>query len=560
MAQFEYDKLLGNGSPSSPLVPTAPPLAGNGKVDNVVYNTFGSDVHVYCETRGVRPSPGHSSRASTFDNIRFLDGMEPLIPNAVVSSVHLGETSEQKGLYATRSYRNEILSSVLCCFGNMAHGLAYGLASPAVPELIREHRLTFSQASLFESLLTVGALFGGIAVGLLVGRLGRKGTLLLSGAPFLTGWACIALKEWYVLLYIGRVLTGIGYGLVAVVGPVYIVETVSKEVRGALTMCVTLASTSGILLQFCMGLVLETRWLAVISMAPVIIMMIGMLFMPESPRWLMSRGRYAKALSALTWLRRGTEQDVMQEYKQIAENISAVDTGAGLNCSCTRAELTAALKPISICAMIFIFQQLSGTTPIIFNAQQIFSAVGFDNTLLQTGQVPAIILAAVKMGTTVIGIFLIDRVGRRPLFISCGFVMGASCIIVGLYFKYRRQLEDDFTWLPLLALLLYETAFSMAWGGIPWLLLAEIPPIRFRGVAAATGSIATRLSSFFITQEFTDLIMAIQLSGTFWLFGAVSIVGSLFAWLFMPETNQRSLEGIEQDMSLSVHMLTDSTT
>jgi sugar porter (SP) family MFS transporter len=369
--------------------------------------------------------------------------------------------------------------------------------------------------------------------------------------------------EWYVLMFIGRVLTGIGYGLVAVVGPLYIVEIASKEIRGALTMCVTLASTSGIFIQFCMGLVLEVRWLAVVSMTPVVIMVVGMIFMPESPRWLVSRGRHAKALSALTWLRRGTEQDVMQEYNQIEENFKRTDTGLCLNYRCTREEFTSAFKPIIICAMLFVFQQLSGTTPIIFNAQQIFLAVGFEASILRTGQIPAIILAAVKMVATVLGICLIDRVGRRPLFISCGVAMGIACIVVGLYFKYTRYLQDDFTWLPLLALILYETAFSIAWGGIPWLLLSEMPPIQFRGVAAVTGSVASRLASFLITQEFADLLTLIQFSGTFWLFGAVSVAGSLFAWKFMPETNQKSLECIEQDLTMSVHdihALTDSTT
>ncbi|KAK2146542.1 hypothetical protein LSH36_601g01027 [Paralvinella palmiformis] len=551
MPQVSCEKAPNGASSSSPFLPST------SLKDSQVHKSYGVFESSDSGTQDSFDSCHTKSCSRPFSDSVADYSDAPQHPDYATSdSARLVQTKHQP----SRSYRNEVISSVLCCFSNVAHGLAYGLASPATPTLISEGKLTPAQAPLFESLLTIGALVGGIAVGFLVGALGRKGTLLLAAAPFLLGWVCLAVTETYIVLYVGRLLTGIGYGLVAVVSPLYIVETVSKEIRGALTMGVTLASTSGILLQFCMGLVLDTRWLSIVSMTPLVIMVAGMIFMPESPRWLMMKGKYDAALEALTWLRRGTAEQVLEEFKEIAGNVENAEySGVCSKCkSYSRKEVLTAVKSISICCILFAFQQLSGTTPIIFNAQDIFYAVGFTSSAMSSGQIPAIILAAVKMVTTIGGIFLVDRLGRRPLFIGCGLAMGVTCIITGLYFAYQSYLISNYAWLPLLALVLYEAAFSIAWGGIPWLLLSEIPPANVRGIASVAGSTATRISAFIVTQGYSSIVEAINMSGTFWLFGSISIAGSLFAWKFMPETKHKSLECIEHELNVSVPVRTHS--
>ncbi|XP_003911187.1 solute carrier family 2, facilitated glucose transporter member 6 isoform X6 [Papio anubis] len=394
------------------------------------------------------------------------------------------------------------LATFAAVLGNFSFGYALVYTSPVIPAL--EHsldpdlHLTKSQASWFGSVFTLGAAAGGLSAMILNDLLGRKLSIMFSAVPSAAGYALMAGAHGLWMLLLGRTLTGFAGGLTAACIPVYVSEIAPPGVRGALGATPQLMAVFGSLSLYALGLLLPWRWLAVAGEAPVLVMILLLSFMPNSPRFLLSRGRDEEALRALAWLR-GTDADVHWEFEQIQDNVRRQSSRV----SWAEARAPHVCRPIAVALLMRLLQQLTGITPILVYLQSIFDSTA----VLLPPKDDAAIVGAVRLLSVLIAALTMDLAGRKVLLFVSGYAMG--------------------------------------WGPITWLLMSEVLPLRARGVASGLCVLASWLTAFVLTKSFLPVVSAFGLQVPFFFFAAICLVSLVFTGCCVPETKGRSLEQIE---------------
>ncbi|XP_003794902.1 solute carrier family 2, facilitated glucose transporter member 6 [Otolemur garnettii] len=456
------------------------------------------------------------------------------------------------------------LATFAAVLGNFSFGYALVYTSPVIPAL--EHsldpdlHLTKSQASWFGSVFTLGAAAGGLSAMVLNDLLGRKLSIMFSAVPSATGYALMAGAHGLWMLLLGRMLTGFAGGLTAACIPVYVSEIAPPAVRGALGATPQLMAVFGSLSLYALGLLLPWRWLAVAGEAPVLTMILLLSIMPNSPRFLLSRGRDEEALRALAWLR-GADTDVQWEFQQIQDNVRRQSS----HMSWAEARDPHVYRPIVITLLMRLLQQLTGITPILVYLQPIFNSTA----VLLPPQDDAAIVGAVRLLSVLIAALTMDLAGRKVLLFISAAIMFAANLTLGLYVHFgprpltpnstmgleNTSLGDPeqplatpvscLTLVPLLATMLFIMGYAMGWGPITWLLMSEILPLRARGMASGLCVLVSWLTAFVLTKSFLLVVGAFGLQVPFFFFAAICVVNLVFTGCCVPETQGRSLEQIE---------------
>uniref|UniRef100_A0A8C5LJ38 Solute carrier family 2 (facilitated glucose transporter), member 6 n=1 Tax=Jaculus jaculus TaxID=51337 RepID=A0A8C5LJ38_JACJA len=394
------------------------------------------------------------------------------------------------------------LATFAAVLGNFSFGYALVYTSPVIPVLKNsstpELHLNEIQASWFGSVFTLGAAAGGLSAMVLNDLLGRKLSIMFSAIPSATGYALMASAYGLWMLLLGRTLTGFAGGLTAACIPVYVSEISPPGVRGALGATPQLMAVFGSLSLYALGLLLPWRWLAVAGEGPVLIMVLLLSFMPNSPRFLLSRGRDEEALQALTWLR-PAYADVHWEFEQIQDSVRRQSS----QMSWAEARDPRMYRPIIIAVLMRFLQQLTGITPILVYLQTIFDST----SVLLPSQHDAAIVGAVRLLSVLIAAVTMDLAGRKVL--------------------------------------LYVSGYAMGWGPITWLLMSEVLPLRARGVASGLCVLASWLTAFVLTYYFLGVVKVFGLQVPFFFFAAICLLSLLFTGCCVPETKGRSLEQIE---------------
>ncbi|XP_053414326.1 solute carrier family 2, facilitated glucose transporter member 6 isoform X3 [Nycticebus coucang] len=341
---------------------------------------------------------------------------------------------------------------------------------------------------------------------------------------------------------------------------VYVSEIAPPAVRGALGATPQLMAVFGSLSLYALGLLLPWRWLAVAGEAPVLTMILLLSFMPNSPRFLLSRGRDEEALRALAWLR-GAESDVQWEFQQIQDNVRRQSS----HMSWAEARDPHVYRPIVITLLMRLLQQLTGITPILVYLQPIFNSTA----VLLPPQDDAAIVGAVRLLSVLIAALTMDLAGRKVLLFISAAVMFAANLTLGLYVHFGPRplipnstmgLENTslggpeqplatpvscLTLVPLLATMLFIMGYAMGWGPITWLLMSEILPLRARGMASGLCVLVSWLTAFVLTKSFLLVVGAFGLQVPFFFFAAICVMNLVFTGCCVPETQGRSLEQIE---------------
>uniref|UniRef100_A0A3Q2HH17 Solute carrier family 2 member 6 n=1 Tax=Equus caballus TaxID=9796 RepID=A0A3Q2HH17_HORSE len=408
---------------------------------------------------------------------------------------------ERTRVGATQNKR-VFLATFAAVLGNFSFGYGLVYTSPVIPAL--EHSLdpdlslTKTQASWFGSVFTLGAAAGGLSAMVLNDLLGRKLSIMFSAVPSAAGYALMAGARGLWMLLLGRTLTGFAGGLTAACIPVYVSEIATPGVRGALGATPQLMAVFGSLSLYALGLLLPWRWLAVAGEGPVLVMILLLSFMPNSPRFLLSRGRDSEAMRALAWLR-GADTDIRWEFEQIQDNVRRQSS----RMSWAEARDPHMYRPILIALLMRFLQQLTGITPILVYLQSIFDSTA----VLLPPKDDAAIVGAVRLLSVLIAALTMDLAGRK--------------------------------------ILLFVSGYAMGWGPITWLLMSEILPLRARGVASGLCVLVSWLTAFALTKSFLLVVNAFGLQVPFFFFAAICLVNLLFTGCCVPETKGRSLEQIE---------------
>ncbi|XP_059957519.1 solute carrier family 2, facilitated glucose transporter member 6 isoform X3 [Mesoplodon densirostris] len=415
------------------------------------------------------------------------------------------------------------LATFAAVLGNFSFGYALVYTSPVIPALERSLdpnlSLTKTQASWFGSVFTLGAAAGGLSAMVLNDLLGRKLSIMFSAVPSAAGYALMAGAHGLWMLLLGRTLTGFAGGLTAACIPVYVSEIAPAGVRGALGATPQLMAVFGSLSLYALGLLLPWRWLAVAGEGPVLVMILLLSFMPNSPRFLLSRGRDSEALQALAWLR-GADADIRWEFEQIQDNVrrqSIFDSTAVLLPPEDDAAIVGAVRLLSV-LIAALTMDLAGRKALLFvSAASMFAA------------------------NLTLGLYV--HFGPKPL--TPNGTMGLESVPLGGTEQPLATPTNYLTLVPLLATMLFIMGYAMGWGPITWLLMSEILPLRARGVASGLCVLVSWLTAFALTKSFLLVVNAFGLQVPFFFFAAVCSVNLAFTGCCVPETKGRSLEQIE---------------
>ncbi|PWZ17113.1 Sugar transporter ERD6-like 6 [Zea mays] len=440
---------------------------------------------------------------------------KPLLPNSG-SWYRMGMGSRQSSLNAAgtssmavlrESHVSAFLCTLIVALGPIQFGFTGGYSSPTQASIIRDLNLSISEFSVFGSLSNVGAMVGAIASGQMAEYVGRKGSLMIAAIPNVIGWLAISFAKDSSFLYMGRLLEGFGVGIISYVVPVYIAEISPQNMRGALGSVNQLSVTLGIMFAYLLGLFVPWRLLAVIGTLPCIVLIPGLFFIPESPRWL-------------------AKMNMMDDCETSLQVLRGFD-----------ADITAELNDIKIGIGLLVLQQLSGINGILFYASSIFKAAGSEK-LITVHPYKCAGVVGLDFNLTIKGLQIS----------SAGMTLSLLVVAIVFYIKdnisHDSDLYDILSMVSLVGVVAYVIAFSFGMGAIPWIIMSEILPVSIKSLAGSFATLANWLTSFGITMT-ANLLISWSAGGTFTSYMIVSAFTLVFVIVWVPETKGRTLEEIQ---------------
>ncbi|KAM7262317.1 hypothetical protein ACFE04_021394 [Oxalis oulophora] len=400
--------------------------------------------------------------------------------------------------------------------------------------------------TLFTSSLYLAGLIASFVASAVTRSFGRKTSMCFGGCSFLVGAIINGVAVNISMLIIGRLLLGIGVGFANQSVPVYLSEMAPANMRGALNMCFQMAITIGILVANSVNygtnqIVGGWGWRVSLALAavPALMMVVGSLFLPDSPNSLLERGHNEKAREMLEKVR-GTK-NVDSEYQDL---VYACEAAKKVN-NPWKNILQPKYRPqLMLCTLIPFFQQLTGINVIMFYAPVLFKTIGFGD---DASLISSVITGCVNVVATAISIYCVDRFGRRMLFLQGGSQMLICQILTGglIAWQFGFNGEGDVSKgdanLILTVICLYVAAFAWSWGPLGWLVPSEICPLEIRAAGTAINCSVNMFFTFLIGQFFLSMLCHMKF-GLFFFFGGFVLIMTIFIYLFMPETKNVPIE------------------
>ncbi|KAJ0078564.1 hypothetical protein Patl1_22750 [Pistacia atlantica] len=462
-----------------------------------------------------------------------------------------------------------VFSTFIAVCGSYVFGTCLGYYSPAGIGIRDDLDLSESEYALFGSIMTVGAMIGAIISGKTSEIIGRRGAMGISELFCLIGWLSILFSkvfsvllsflmgfsskfiilmvQWMLveknvwLLDIGRLLIGCGIGLLSYVVPVYIAEITPKNLRGGFSSVHQFMITLGSAMTYFIGTAVTWRTLALIGIIPCLVQLVGLLIIPESPRWLAKIGREKDCEAVLQRLR-GESANISEEATEITDYIQNLKQLPEDRILDLFQRIYA--RSLMVGVALMLMQQFGGVNGIELYSSSIFEAAGF------SAKVGITAMAIVQIPMTILGILLMDKSGRRPLLLSSSVGTFIGSLLAGVSFS----LQDHQLWkkvtpvLVFVGILVYSGSFGLGLAGIPWLIMSEIFPINIKDSAGSFVSLVNWSSSWIVTFIFNFLLERSP-AGTFFIFSSISGLTVLFVAKIVPETKGRTLEQIQSVMN-----------
>ncbi|CAB3365728.1 Hypothetical predicted protein [Cloeon dipterum] len=438
----------------------------------------------------------------------------------------------------------QFVAAAAATLGAMALGTVIGWSSPAqIPVLAGDvygFSVSVTEFSWISSVVPLGAALSCLPTGFLVDWIGRKYTMLFISIPFVIGWAFIVWPAAVGMLIAGRLITGFCGGLFCVASPMYITEICDIKIRGLLSSFFQLLLVIGILISYIIGAFVPIFWLSVISGIIPIVFAVCFFWMPETPQYLLRRGKDMEAAKALQWFR-GKQYDIKNELDSMKE--AGEDERKNKISFIAMFRNKIAIKGMLIMFGLFAMQQFSGINAVLFYANSIFSDAG---STLDT-DINSIIVGAVQVAATIPASLVVDRLGRKLLLLISSIAMGVFIVILGFYFFFQEEWSEQ-GWLPVTLLVLYIIFFSFGAGPVVWVVCSEMFAPQVKGPASAISATFSWTLAFLVTLFYADLVEAVQNYTTFWIFGGCCFLGAAFILFFLPETKGKTNQQILKEL------------
>jgi len=454
-----------------------------------------------------------------------------------------------------------IVIASIAATGGLLFGFDTGVISGAIPFIQDYFELTDSQVENVTALGLIGAVVGALVTGRLTDYLGRKKVILASAVIFATGAIWTGLAPTVNQLMISRFYLGLAIGISSFSVPLYISEIAPTKIRGTLVSLFQLLITVGILAAylsdraFADNANLESwRPMLYVGVVPAMILLIGMIFLPETPRWLMGKGREEKGRKILS---RTEDPELLDTV--IAEMKKDIEIDK------KQAGWTEVFKPwlrnaLIIAIGIMFFQQFVGINTVIYYSPKIFLSAGFEGA--EAAIAASVIVGVVNVLFTIVSLFVIDRLGRRKLYFIGVSGITLALISMGLGF----MIEGAGKWFLVISMLVYIAFFAVSLGPLGWLIITEVFPTRVRGLGSSIGSLSNWGFNTLVVWTFFKMASAIGnakdvvipegkvlsdvcptcVGSVFWIFAAIALIGLVWGYFFIPETKGVTLEEIDE--------------
>jgi MFS transporter, SP family, galactose:H+ symporter len=440
-----------------------------------------------------------------------------------------------------------IIISSIAAIGGFLFGFDTGVISGTLIFLqdVKGWALTDYQLGGVTTAVLLGAVLGCLISGKITDMLGRKKIIIITSVVFIIGALLSGSAPDVHFLIISRLFLGIGIGIASFSVPLYIAEISPTRNRGALVTINQLMITVGILVSY-----ITDYWIANdadpfswrlmfhIGIIPGLALCIGMFFLPETPRWLISKGRYEEGAEVL---KKVEDPDLIDaSLTKLKEEIATDEE----NKSSVKRVFTPWLKyPLIIGVGIMILTELTGIDTIVYYTPKIFKIAGYISN--EQSILPAIIVGVSNVFFTIVSIFLLDKIGRRPV-----YFIGLSGLVItlfslGLCFHFQNELGDLFSLLTITTMVVFIGSFAVSFGPLSWLIISEIFPLKFRGLGMSIGAFTVWSATTIVNYSFLKIVDALTLAWTFWAFAIMGIISGVWGFFFIPETKGKSLEYIE---------------
>ncbi|KAF6149756.1 hypothetical protein GIB67_017489 [Kingdonia uniflora] len=457
--------------------------------------------------------------------------------------------------------------AVLASMTSILLGYDIGVMSGAAIFIQSDLKISDVQLEVLIGILNVYSLIGSAAAGRTSDWIGRRYTIVLAAVIFFIGAILMGFATNYAFLMVGRFVAGIGVGYALMIAPVYTAEVSPASARGFLTSLPEVFINIGILLGYVSNWALahlndNLNWRLMLGLGavPSVFLGLGVLAMPESPRWLIMQGRLGLARKVLLQTSDTKEEaelrladikeaaGIPQELTADIVEVPKRNQGGGVWKELLFSP-TPAVRHVLIAAIgIHFFQQATGIDAVVLYSPRIFKKAGIKKKSSLLGATVAV--GFVKTCFILVATFLLDKVGRRPLLLTS--VGGMIISLIGLAFGLTivdHNPNKTVLWAIILSItmiLAYVALFSIGMGPITWVYSSEIFPLRLRAQGCSMGVAVNRVTSGVISMTFISLTDAITIGGAFFLFTGVAVVAWVFFYTLLPETQGRNLE----DMSI----------
>ena len=429
--------------------------------------------------------------------------------------------------------------------GGALFGYDTGVISGAILFIKKAFQVTpFAEGAIVSGLL-LGAAVGAALAGPLSDRLGRRRLILTAGVVFTIGALGSAVAPGVGVLIVARFVLGLAVGCSSLAVPVYLSEIAPTEVRGAVSSLNQLMVVVGILAASIVNAALASSgaWRVMLGAAvvPSLALLIGMAFMPETPRFLVHTGEEEDAKEVLEDVR--PDEPAEREISAIRD-VEEQESGGGIR------ELGAQwVRPALLVAIgLAVFQQLIGINTIVYYAPTTLTKVGYGNA----GAIYAnIIIGVLMVAATVVAVRVIDRIGRKPLLLGGVVGMGLSLAVLGIgsaLLPTPTHPGDPAAILTLVCLAAYIVAFAVSWGPVMWVMLPEVLPLSVRGAAMGVAVSLQWGANFLVSVTFPSLLSSFGPGPVFLGYAVICGIAFAFVAKFVTETKGRSLEQIESDL------------
>jgi len=431
-------------------------------------------------------------------------------------------------------------------------GLDVGVISGAQQFIQKDFQIPDWTVESIVSALLWGAVFGTLISGYFSSHFGRRKTILISALIFIVGSILCSLSNSADILIGARFILGIAVGVASFTAPLYLSEISPQRVRGSMISMYQLMITIGIVIAFVsdawlasyatFGGITGGHWrvmLGIIAL-PAAAMFVGVLFLPESPRWLFLKGRKSNAVDVLVHLQLD-EAEIEMEVREIEESLRIKQTGVHMffqNPNFRRA--------IFLGIGLQTIQQLTGINVVMYYAPHIFKIAGFTTTAEQMWG--TVIVGLTNVLATFIAIAFVDRLGRKPIMYAGFVVMGLAMLSVGYFFKSDIEAHPELGYPAIFALLMFIIGFAMSAGPIIWILCSEIYPNSGRDLGITFSTSTNWFVNAIVGQTFLTLLNTLGNGNTFLMYGGLNALFIVFFLLYVPETKGVSLERIESKL------------